>query len=277
MQKFDYGSYRLAYETHGTGDRNLVLLHGIMMNSDMNRHVAREFAKAGYRVHLIDLLGHGESDKASDLAELRMDHYADQVAAFLDYMGIERAVIGGVSLGAIVTLQVGVRHPTRVEAMMVEMPVLENAVPGIVLMLAPLLLAARFLRGGMSALFKAARKLPAYENVLYRSMRTVIFNDPSDIEAILSGALVGPIAPTPGERRAITAPTIVIGHPFDALHPFTDAEALARVLPNGRFVAATSILEMRLRPARLIREICDFLDTVPRTPARPKPRSKLVS
>lgn len=277
MQTFGYDSYRLAYETHGTGDRNVVFLHGIMMTSDMNRTLARDLAKAGYRVHLLDLLGHGESDKPGDLAELRMDHYADQVAAFLDHLGLERAIVGGVSLGAIVSLQVAVRHPKRVEALILEMPVLENAVPGIVVMLAPLLFAARFLKGPMQAVFSAVRALPDGENFAYRAIRSVMFNSPSGIENILSGAVVGPIAPTMAERRAITAPTIVIGHPYDALHPFTDADSLASVMQNARFLAANSIAELRYSPERLTKEIVGFLDALPRAETRAKARAKLAS
>jgi hypothetical protein len=58
------------------------------------------------------------------------------------------------------------------------------------------------------------------------------------------------------------APSLVIGHHRDPVHPFSDAGMLSRELPNGRLIEASSILEMRLRPARLHGEIDTFLDQV---------------
>jgi hypothetical protein len=51
----------------------------------------------------------------------------------------------------------------------------------------------------------------------------------------------------------------VIGHPRDPVHPFSDAGMLASELPNSRLVDAHSILELRLKPARLTGKIAAFL------------------
>jgi hypothetical protein len=55
-------------------------------------------------------------------------------------------------------------------------------------------------------------------------------------------------------------PALVIGHRSDRLHPFGDASRLAAQLPQARLVEARSLLELRLRPARLTAEIGSFLD-----------------
>jgi hypothetical protein len=44
------------------------------------------------------------------------------------------------------------------------------------------------------------------------------------------------------------------------VHPFSDADMLAAELPNGRLIDANSIIELRLRPARLTHKIADFVD-----------------
>jgi pimeloyl-ACP methyl ester carboxylesterase len=62
-------------------------------------------------------------------------------------------------------------------------------------------------------------------------------------------------------------PALVIGHRVDRVHPFHDAEQLARRLPNGRLVQAGSILELRVHPERLTGEIAIFLDDVWQSPA----------
>jgi hypothetical protein len=52
----------------------------------------------------------------------------------------------------------------------------------------------------------------------------------------------------------------VIGHPRDPVHPFSDTEMLVREMRNSRMVEASSILELRINPARLTGEIARFLD-----------------
>jgi hypothetical protein len=45
------------------------------------------------------------------------------------------------------------------------------------------------------------------------------------------------------------------------VHPFSDADALARELPNAHLLDANSIIELRLKPERLTREISEFVDS----------------
>jgi len=70
------------------------------MESQMNRGPAKSLAERGARVALLDLHGYGRSDKPPQASAHRMDSYADEVVAFFDHLGVGRAVIGGVSLGA---------------------------------------------------------------------------------------------------------------------------------------------------------------------------------
>ena len=63
----------------------------------MNHRLAEDLADAGYRVVLLDLPGHGRSDKPHAIALHRMDSYARRVVRLLDELGVERAVVGGVS------------------------------------------------------------------------------------------------------------------------------------------------------------------------------------
>ena len=77
---------------------------------------------------------------------------------------------------------------------------------------------------------------------------------------MLHGILVGSTVPTVEERRSIRAPALVLGHRADLIHPFSDAEALSRQIPDARLVVAQSIVELRFRPERLLGEIGRFLD-----------------
>jgi pimeloyl-ACP methyl ester carboxylesterase len=85
---------------------------------------------------------------------------------------------------------------------------------------------------------------------------------PEVIAAVLHGILVGPVAPTVEQRRAIEAPALILAHRNDLIHPFSDAVSLAKQLPNARLIRSMSSLELRLLPARLTREIAAFVDQV---------------
>ena len=117
------------------------------MDAELNRGIAQALAEQGYRVALLDLLGHGRSDKPTHASTYRIDSYADQVIALLDHLGAERAVLGGISLGANVSLFAAAHYPERVEALVLEMPVLERAVPAAAMVFVPMVLAAHYGRG----------------------------------------------------------------------------------------------------------------------------------
>jgi pimeloyl-ACP methyl ester carboxylesterase len=274
---FDYQGHTLAYETVGEG-LPFVLLHGILLDAHINRALATRIAADGYRVILLDLLGHGRSDKTSDPKDHRADFYADQVIALLDHLGIERAVIGGVSLGCIVSLHVAVKAPQRVAGLFLEMPVMEWSAPWAALLLSPLLLAGRFLPFVYGPLTRLMRRLPR-PHELRREWLASIMNtlslDPRVVAAILHGTLVGPVVPPEHQRRALGVPALVLGHSGDKLHEFRDAHVLANELPQARLLEARHILELRTRPERLWPEISSFLLEVQQAEeARPAPRPK---
>jgi pimeloyl-ACP methyl ester carboxylesterase len=258
-RSFAWNGHRLAYETYGGGDRVLVLLHGLLMDAQLNRGVARVLATRGHRVVLLDLLGHGRSDKPQHAAEYRVDVYTDQVVALLDHLGVERAVVGGLSLGANVSLQVAARHPERVQGLVIEMPVLERAVPAAALTFVPALLAVHYAIPVARAVSWVARQVTLVGGDLLGGLLAPLASPPEVTTAVLHGILVGPTVPTIDERRSIRAPALVLGHRTDLIHPFSDAEALVRQIPRAHLVEAESIVELRLRPARLLAEIERFL------------------
>jgi hypothetical protein len=63
-------------------------------------------------------------------------------------------------------------------------------------------------------------------------------------------------------------PALVIGHQVDRLHPFHDAEQLARRLPDGHLLQASSVLELRVSPGRLTDQIGQFLEAAWQDPPR---------
>ncbi|HEV2785847.1 MAG TPA: alpha/beta hydrolase [Solirubrobacteraceae bacterium] len=259
---FAHSGYHLTYETHGEGPRVFVLLHGLLLDAGLNRALAQSLAARGHRVVLLELLGHGRSDRPLRATAHRMDSYADQVVALLDHLGVEQAVVGGTSLGANVALEVAAKHPTRLRAMFLEMPVLEWAAPACGAIFIPMLLAAHYGRGLVGLATRAMRRVPRTGMGPIDTFLNAGSMHPDEIASVLHGLLIGPIAPTLEERREMRQPALVIGHERDAIHPFSDASNLVRQLPNARIVRASSMLELRWRPTRLTEEIARFLDAV---------------
>jgi pimeloyl-ACP methyl ester carboxylesterase len=256
-----YEGHRIEYESYGEGDHLLVLVHGLLMSRHMYERLAPELAGNGNRVVCVDLLGHGKSDRPEDLRLYSMPLFARQVAALLDHLEAPSAVVGGTSLGANVALELAVREPERVRALFVEMPVLDNALPAVVAVFAPLLLGLRLGRPPFELLSRVTSAIPRSHHLIDLVLDWVR-QRPGPSGAVLEGLLLGETAPHREERRRIEQPTLVVGHPRDPLHPFSDAGMLLEELPHGRLLEATSILEWRLTPGRLTGELTSFLDEV---------------
>jgi len=111
--KAEVNGITLAYEEVGRGPA-VVLIHGYPLCRRAWAPQAAALAAAGYRVVIPDLRGFGESG-APEGAYV-MDAFADDVAALMDHLGIERAVVGGMSMGGYVLLNLLERHRQRVAA-----------------------------------------------------------------------------------------------------------------------------------------------------------------
>lgn len=257
---FRYEGQRIAYTVHGGGTRPMVLLPGLLLSQTMQMPVARQLAKRGNRVITMDPLGHGQSSRPQQPWHYSMTAFARQTLALLDHLELERAIIGGTSLGANITLEVAAQAPERVAGMVVEMPVLDHAIAACGAAFTPLLFALKFGQPAMRAVAAVARMVRrAPLPFLAEIAVDWVAQDPAPSAAVLSGILYGRVAPDHTERMRMQAPALVIGHPRDPLHPFSDAGMLASELPNGRLIDAHSILELRLHPQRLTAKIADFV------------------
>lgn len=251
---------RLEYTEYGAGRRWVVLLHGQLMPRRMHERLARTLAAEGFHVVTLDLLGHGRSDRPEDPRQYSMTAFGEQVVALLDHLGADAAVVGGTSLGSNVSLEVACLAPHRVRGLLLEMPVLDNAVEAGLIAFGPLMFVARFLPFTVDAVRAVTRMVPRGVVPFWTGIALDTMDQrPAAMAAAVHGIFFGRIAPASRLRREITAPALVVGHRRDPVHPAADAEMLAEELPHARFVAARSIVEWRSRPDRLNREAIDFL------------------
>ena len=255
---FRYGGHRIAFADYGEGERTLVLIHGLLMNRHMYDNLAPEMVSRGHRVITVDLLGHGTSDKPTDMRAYSMSAFADQVAALIDHLELDQPVVGGTSLGANVSLEMATRHPRAARALFIEMPVLDNALVAAGLIFLPILVALRIGKPALRGVAALTNRIPR-SNFLVDIMLDWTRRPPEASEAVLEGLLFGRAAPPREERELINLPTLVIGHPADPLHPFTDSDMLVEELPRARLVNAESIFEWRVSPGRLDDELAAFV------------------
>ncbi len=283
MATFEFEGQQIAYTEYGggpaavtergtrgrtarsskAGERPLILVHGLLLSQEMHRPLAEALAARGNRVITVDLLGHGESDRPRDMWRYSMRFFGDQLVALIDHLRIEQAVVMGTSLGANTALNVALHTPERLRGMVIEMPVLDNALLWSAVAFTPLLVALTFGESAMKLLARGARAvprraLPHYGNVMLDLVR----QEPGPSAAVLQGLFFGRIAPHRNDRRTLQTPTLVLGHHRDPVHPFSDAGMLAEELPNARLLEASSIVELRTQPERLTNEIAAFLDEV---------------
>lgn len=106
----DVNGINLYYETHGTG-RPLILLHGGLGSGEMFGTVTDTFAEH-HQVILPDLQGHGRTADIDRPLDIRL--MADDVAALIDHLGLDRPDVVGYSLGGGVALLTAIRHPQKV-------------------------------------------------------------------------------------------------------------------------------------------------------------------
>src|SRR4051794_5388459 len=144
MASFRHQGQRLAYTSYGAGPRAVILLPGLLLPSRMHEPLAKALADRGNRVILLDLLGHGRSDRPRDMWRYSMQIFAEQTIALMDHLDLDDAVVGGTSLGANTTLEIASLAPQRLRGMLVEMPVLDNALLASAIFFTPIMVGLTF-------------------------------------------------------------------------------------------------------------------------------------
>jgi pimeloyl-ACP methyl ester carboxylesterase len=194
--------------------------------------------------------------------------FGREVVALLDHLELDEAIVGGTSLGANATLEAASLAPARVRGMLIEMPVLDNALLGCAIAFTPLLISLTFGAPITRTVASGLRRLPRVFGHYPDVFLDWVSRDPGPSAAILQGIFFGRTAPPREERKTFEAPALILGHPRDVIHPFSDAKMLSEELPHAQLIEANSLFELRMRPQRLTNEIAAFLDDC----WRPRPR-----
>lgn len=117
MPKLDRDGVNIHYEVHGSGPA-LLLTHGYSSTSAMWAGQIDALAKR-HTLVLWDMRGHGQSDYPDDPSAYSEDLTVGDMAALLNHIGAERAIVGGLSLGGYMSLALYRAHPERVRALLI--------------------------------------------------------------------------------------------------------------------------------------------------------------
>jgi pimeloyl-ACP methyl ester carboxylesterase len=117
MPKLNRDGVDIYYEVHGNGPP-LLLTHGYSSTSAMWQGQVAALSKR-YRLVLWDMRGHGQSDYPGDAAAYSEALTVADMAALLDAVGADQAIVGGLSLGGYMSLAFYRAHPERVRALLI--------------------------------------------------------------------------------------------------------------------------------------------------------------
>jgi len=120
-QPIERNGVRLGFSDDG-GGTPVILLHGLTATRRYVVMGSRSLERSGHRVVAFDARGHGCSTPAPDVQAYRYEDLTDDLAAVMDALGVERAVLAGASMGAHTSLRLALESPERVAGLVVITP-----------------------------------------------------------------------------------------------------------------------------------------------------------
>lgn len=225
---------RLGYVDEGTGTP-VLWQHGL---GATQAQVAEVFpATSHLRRITLECRGHADSELGTPDA-LTIPRFAEDAIELLDYLGVGRAVVGGISMGAAIALRLAVRHPQRVRAVVVARPAwIDETVPERLAIYADVavLLAQLGPVQGLRSLESSRR----YRMLLNESpdnaasMRGFFTRNPATTVALLGRIpLQGSGVSRDGLSR-LALPALVIANEGDYVHSISMATEIAALIPGA--------------------------------------------
>ncbi len=252
----------LAYEDVGSG-LPTVWQHGLGADREQPADVFPR--NVGVRRITLECRGHGESQLGNP-ACLSIAQFATDVAALLDHLGIDAVVLGGISLGAAISMRLAASIPWRIKGLILARPawVDEPAPPTMhpYLVLAELLKEygreeglRRFANSETLAAVKRASPDNAASLLSFFSRR----DEQSTIELLSRIPKDGP-GLSQQDIASIGTPTLVIGNGEEYVHPLRYASQLKDLIPGAALQIVTSkTVDQALYRSQFCQSLASFL------------------
>ena len=239
MPRIDVDGLGLHVEVAGSGPP-LVLLHGFSGSGGTWATLVDKWS-AEYTTVAVDLAGHGRSDAPAEGERYRMSRAVADLVALLRTFGYERAAWLGYSLGGRTALQLAVRHPEAVAALVIEgaSAGLADAAERAARVRSDEALAARIERDGVEAFVDGWERLPLFatQAVLPAEVRaavraTRLANSAWGLANSLRGMGAGAQEPLHDCLAEVRAPTLLLAGALDLKYAAIASE-MAQKLPNA--------------------------------------------
>ncbi len=250
MATFDSGGFSIAYDdVPGDKGRPMILVHGFTSNRNEGwRRLGwyGAFERQRIRCVALDNRGHGESAKPHDPAGYSRDAMSNDILALMDHLGIERAHIMGYSMGSRLAIAAALKAPKRFATL---------TIGGV----GDKLFEDRHVPGNPMAEAMEATDPESIKEPMLKSFRQ--FADEQGEDRLALAALTRNRDPqlTREELGKLEVPVLVVAGARDELAG--DAEALAKVFPDGRAVTLPGCDHFSAIPHALYKAtVFDFLD-----------------
>lgn len=251
---------QISVEIVGQG-RPLLYAHGLTGN---RRHTLRQLAVLSERHQVItfDQRGHGDTTPITDPAQFDVARMAADIGVVLDALDIEKAIIGGESMGARTSLLFALKKPSRVEALLLTAPPFRKSWNPELEQLRQmgLAIAEKGLEPVLVQIATRRREMGMPEDVisyladLYRS------HDPDSLALAIQTGLSWAETDDLATSATLGTPTCIIAIENDPLHPLETAQYLARTIPDARLETLPSVLALFAPRGEVGRIYSHFLD-----------------
>lgn len=244
MPTFTHDGIEFSYQESSSHGRPLVFQHGL--GGDTAQPFGLFRPPPGVRLLAFDARAHGRTRPVGPVDRLCFQTFGEDLRAFLDHLGVERAVVGGISMGAALSLHFALRWPERVEALVLSRPAwLEAPYPWNVRMFS--LISGLLRKHGAAEGLTEFQQTPEYQEAREKwpdvaTSFTTQFMGAGAEETALKLERIIRDSPHP-DRAAwarLSMPVLVLGNRQDPIHPYEFATEMASAIPGARFEEITS-------------------------------------
>lgn len=251
----------LAVETIGAGPP-LIFAHGLTSHLQVTRMELAPLADR-YRLILFDQRGHGASTPITDPALYDPQRMADDIGAVLDSLDIERAIVGGESMGAATALTFALKHPNRVEQLLLTAPAFGDSANSERERLVQM--SEDLARVGMEAFLALAAERQRVEfnwtpDLIAFVADMLSAHDPASLATALKAVAHWAPFTDPSVVAQLARPVCIVAWEQDPLHPIELARCLAATLPDAKLRMMAPLPALFRDPAQVGRMYGEFLE-----------------
>jgi len=252
----------LYYEVYATTKSHPVLffVHGVGGDLDAWQYVKNNLFEKGFSSIAMDLRGHGKSDHPSSSKQYELDNFIEDVITVLDIEKIDKVILIGHSLGAVLVTHVALRHQERIEKLIIisssYIPPSYFKIPGIFLLINTLAMVSLPPLSGRHSIYplgKHHKDIEAFgliRTIIRNSLRSYILSSKEILKLNMGASLKG-----------IGVPTLIISGAKDSIFPTKISEYIHSQIPQSqlKIIPGANHVVILNNIKETTDYICDFL------------------